>query len=86
MFRREDPVTNAAVAQGQGLLSALAGLTAFEAGEFGEVADMAADPLAFAGTLVLASKLAAEVDRLGGDSAALLARIYDRASGLAYSS
>ena len=79
-------MTNAAVAQGQGLLDALASLTAFDSDDFDQVMATARDPYAFAGTLVLASKLAAEVDRLGGDSAALLARIYDRASGLAYSS
>lgn len=77
---------SAAVSQGQVLLDALGGLTAFDAGEYEQVMDMAASPLAFAGALMLASKLAAEVDRLGGDSRALRERIYDKASALAYSS
>jgi hypothetical protein len=84
--RQEDPVANAAVAQGQGLLDALGCLTAFEADDIEQVMASARDPFAFAGVLVLASKLAAEVDRLGGDSGALRERIYVRASGLACSS
>jgi hypothetical protein len=79
-------VANAAVAQGQGLLDALASLTAFDADDLDSVMAMAGDPFAFAGALMLASKLAKEVDRLGGpgSAAALQARIYDKASGLAY--
>jgi hypothetical protein len=79
-------VANAAVAQGQGLLDALASLTAFDAGDHEQVMGMARDPFAFAGLLALASKLSQEVDRLGGDSAALRARVYGRASALACSS
>jgi hypothetical protein len=74
------------VSQGQGLLAALGSLTAFDADDIEQVMASARDPFAFAGVLVLASKLAAEVDRLGGDSKALRARIYDKASALAYSS
>jgi hypothetical protein len=77
--------STAAVTQGRALLAALAGLTAFDCDDIGEVMAVAADPRACAGALMLASKLAAEVDRLGGDSMALRDRIYGQASALAYS-
>lgn len=73
---------------GQALLSALAGLTAYEAGrpraELTALADESPDD-AFVAALAVASKLAEEVRRLGGDPDGLRLRIYDKASELAYS-
>jgi hypothetical protein len=73
---------------GQSLLTALAGLTAYEAGASSDdLRAMAAEGPgdAFAAALAVASRLAEEVSRLGGDPASLRARIYDKASDLAYS-
>jgi hypothetical protein len=76
------------VSPGQALLTALAGLTGCEAGmpKDALLALAKEDPgEAFLGALALAERLAAEVRRLGGDDAALRARVYDKASELAYS-
>lgn len=75
---------------GQALLTALAGLTAYNAGESAagllEPAYGAGDPpAAFASAVGIASLLADEVRKLGGDPDALLARVYDKATELAYS-
>lgn len=75
---------------GQALLTALAGLTAYEAGEpaAGLLAleSEAGDPgEAFASAVGIASLMADEVRKLGGDPDALLARVYDKATELAYS-
>jgi hypothetical protein len=85
------------VSPGQSLLTALAGLTAYEAGAYpGDLLDTRAEKPeeaeqlrtaadAFAAALAVASRLAEEVRRLGGDPDALRLRIYDKASELAYS-
>ena len=72
---------------GQSMLTALAGLTAYEAGQDGEVLAMGAEAPgeAFAGAVAVASRLASELRRHGIDPAPLLGRIYDKASDLAYS-
>jgi hypothetical protein len=65
----------------QGLLTALAGVTAYEAGLHAEVLEMGAEEpgWAFGGAVALASRLADEVRRLGGDPDELLTRVYTRA-------
>lgn len=76
------------VSAGQALLTALAGLTAYGAGEDGLLAlgTEAEDPgESFAAAVGVAALLAGEVRRLGGDPDALLARVYDKATELAYS-
>lgn len=80
-------MASAAVTQGRGLLTALAGLTAYEVGDYDEVMAVARDPRACAAALVLASKLAEALDRAAGQgsAAALRSRLYDEASALAYS-
>jgi hypothetical protein len=76
---------------GQALLTALAGLHAYEAAVMPEELDALlamgeeAPGETFVGVLALASRLAEEVRKLGGDPDALLARVYDKASELAYS-
>lgn len=76
---------------GEALLTALAGLTAYEAArtpaDLEALLAMGAEAPGetFAGALALAGRLAQEVRALGGDPDALLARIYGRASELAYS-
>jgi hypothetical protein len=68
---------------GESLMTALAGLNAYKNGQFALVLDMGAEsPGAFAGAVALAAKLEAEVTRLGGDPAKILARVYAVASGL----
>jgi hypothetical protein len=72
---------------GQSMLTALAGLTAYEAGQDSEVLAMGAEAPgeAFAGAVAVAARLACELRRHGIDPAPLLSRIYDKASDLAYS-
>jgi hypothetical protein len=67
--------------QGAAVLTALAGVTAYQDGLHGEVLAMGAESpgWAFAGVVGLLDRFAAEIDRLGGDSAALRARVYDKA-------
>lgn len=73
----------------QALLTALAGLTAYEGGSLGTEQLLAMGEEApgetFVAALAVASRLAEEVRRLGGDPDALRRRVYDRASDLAYS-
>jgi hypothetical protein len=71
----------------QALLTALAGVTAYEAGLHGEVLKMGAeDPgWSFGGAVALASRLAQEVRRLGGDPDELLRVVYSKAADLATS-
>lgn len=73
---------------GRALLTALAGVTAFEGGvpaldiiEMGEEAPGES----FSAAVAVAAKLAEEVRRLGGDPDEVRRRIYDVASELAYS-
>jgi hypothetical protein len=70
----------------EALLTALAGLTAYEAGMYGEVLEQAAEApgLTYAGALAVAAELKAEVTRLGGDADALIHGIYCRASAPAF--
>lgn len=78
----------ARVSYGQALLTVLAGLTAYGAGEAGcyELGAEAEDPgESFAAAVGVTALLADEVRRLGGDPDALLARVYDKATELAYS-
>lgn len=76
---------------GQSLLTALAGLTAYDDPERRmSPQDIAALPgdgaaEAFLGAVAVASRLAEEVRRLGGDPGALLGRVYGKATELAYS-
>jgi hypothetical protein len=69
------------------MLTALAGLTAYDAGESAAgllaMGDEPGD--AFASAVGIASLMADEVRKLGGDPDALLARVYDKATELAYS-
>jgi hypothetical protein len=74
------------VTAGQAMLTAIAGLTAYEGGMAADVPAMAdPDGDAFAGAVAVASRLADELRRHGVDPAPLLGRIYDKASELAYS-
>jgi hypothetical protein len=69
---------------GEALLTALGGVEACKQGLHPLVREMGAEsPDAFGGAVILAAKLAEEVDRLGGDSAGLLQRVYARALELA---
>ncbi len=76
---------------GQALLTALAGLTAYEDPKrrmsSQDIAAMPGDGAgeAFLGAVAVASRLAEEVRRLGGDPSALLTRVYGKATELAYS-
>jgi nicotinamide mononucleotide (NMN) deamidase PncC len=72
---------------GQAVLAALAGLTAYEAGMYGEAGAIGAEEpgQVFVGMAAVALRLAEEVRALGGDPGALRARIYDQAQALAAS-
>jgi hypothetical protein len=78
------------VSSGQALLTALAGLTAYEGGltSAAELMSMAGDSpdMSFVAALAVASRLGEEVRRLGGDPDALRLGIYDKASAMAFSS
>lgn len=71
-----------AVKTSRALLTALAASTAFESCQYDEAAAMAGEPAAFFGVLALVSRLKQEVRSLGGDPEALLAAVYDKASGV----
>lgn len=65
---------------GESLLTAIAALTAYRAGEREMVLELGCDPLAFAGATALASKLADALREAGGDPDDVLARTYSAAS------
>jgi hypothetical protein len=72
---------------GQALLTALAGLSAYETGApAAELLAMGEEAPAetFVAALAIASALARELERLGGNPDGLRSRIYDKASQLAY--
>jgi hypothetical protein len=76
------------VTAGQSLLTALAGLTAYQAGlPAGELLALGAGEPgeSFAAAVGIAALLAEEVRRLGGDPDVILRGVYDKASSLAYS-
>jgi hypothetical protein len=77
----------ARMTSGQAVLAALAGLTAYESGMYGEAASICAEaPVdVFMGMTAVAQRLAEEVRALGGDPDALRARMYDQAQALASS-
>ena len=74
---------------GRALLTALAGLTAYEGESLaaGDLLDLSGDDPgeAFTAALSVAAALAREVRRLGGDPDEVLARVYRKADALAYS-
>ena len=76
------------VRPGQAMLTALAGLTAYESGMAADVSAIGAENPgeSFAGAVAIASRLSDELRRHGIDPAPLLGRIYDKASEMAYSS
>jgi hypothetical protein len=65
---------------GQSLLTAIAGLTAYRAGSPALVLELGCEPLAFAGAVALAARLADELRDAGGDPDAILTRAYLAAS------
>ena len=76
---------------GHAMLTALAGFNAFEAGLPAEqVLSMGAEAQdpdeTFTAALGIAALMAAELRRLGGDPDAILARVYNAGSRIAYSS
>lgn len=70
---------------GEALLTVLAGMTALRHGDSLETLEAGDDPGSFGAAVAVAVRLAEEVDRLGGDSSALLTRVYMRACDLASS-
>jgi len=67
---------------GQSLLTAIGGLTAYRAGEREMVLELGCEPLAFAGAVALAAKLADALREAGGDPDDILARAYAAASAM----